>query len=629
MIKKPQPEETSSQHHERADEARTASLNRLRRGTPSPPPVSEEVLHKRSDTSSTVITQILAPQSLPDATEEAEEEAEEEEWHFANGWTDHRSSQTIEPRRVEPPQDETSSNYVSCGTMTERSPVVRLEKQDPRASYSSHTRSNTQARLSSDTAIYTPEAFATPPQTADGPPPNEASTLSGFQRPPSPPLTPDGLTLSYSSSLDPALPFSTVKTACPTSVSGAIEQREYTRPNPRPATAISSDPVHNQSHTSRQQTSTGASASNHSPTAPRISTSHRPNFSINSGHAPTFSSLSSIQTIEGTFTTENDMPAELFFDSSPRTSAEIDDLDLPAVLASKIDYNIMPWEDAKYRNALPSALRRAPSQSTSLRSSFDSAAPPPISLGRLQPPAPRQSKPVSKLSPSQPHQTYQTVQQPQPSKPHKSFPKSISSLFHPRTPSPLLSVAYHNTTPGTPPLEISVSRTSIPSIPALFPKYKGPWPPTEDPVVEKGTKTRLQSRRMSVKAQTGGGGEVPRDPAVHATVQGGLPPTTNTSISQHKAPMPEAPNPAPQLHPLTNESLIPQIPLSAQQSSQIAKLLLTTNPTVPAIGDEVVPKRQSWLNNKAPYRVGELEEMILGGGVGSGGRGRDIAPGLM
>ncbi|KAL6714866.1 hypothetical protein ACLMJK_007126 [Lecanora helva] len=140
-----------------------------------------------------------------------------------------------------------------------------------------------------------------------------------------------------------------------------------------------------------------------------------------------------------------------------------DDSDLES-LPSTIDFNVMPWCD---HNAGPAIFREGqlnspdPDYASTVmtrESSFDSAAPPPIALDR---PLPRSFAEIAPPAASRP--------------PKKGIP-SVASL------SPFRSgpkaILYSQTVPGTPPTPVFVSRTSAPSVPDLFPKYKGQFPPS-------------------------------------------------------------------------------------------------------------------------------------------------------
>ena len=580
----------TSQQYELADEHPAVSLSRLRIEPSSPSLSSRERLeHKRTDTSSTVVTEIHAPQASHDTSQNAKEE------------------------------DQTSSRYTSRGTMTSTDDVdVKQEEYVPRWSYSSHNRNSTQGRVSTDTAIYTPEVYITPPQTADGHPSNEASTLSYFQRPPSPPLTPEG---PPSSSLDdPVPPLSGKASQSVPPLERIEETRKQELPNPEPSEPIPSEPVLPPPHIPRPKSSIGvASISHASPIPSPTSTVQRSEFlRFDASHVQGPPSESSSDTNECPPDPENDMPTEMiFFDSSPR-SAEFDGLDFPAILASKIDYNVLPWEDARYNHMLPSALRQPPSSTVSLRSSFDSAAPPPISLGRFGGNYQTQSKPAPNSSQSQPPPITGKPRHP---KSHILRPKSLSSLFHGRSRSPLISVAYQNTIPGKAPVEISVSRTAIPSIPALFPKYKGSWPPEETPVVEKGARARLKSITSSLKPfsalAAGKKSGIQQESAV--------PSASTTSLQQQNIPVSESQIEEPFPFLSEDPAVLRHGSSQPQQQAAVGSVGMESKRPVTVAG-ESTQKRSSWLSDETRDRVGEM------GGHQVWRRERrrsDIAPGLM
>ena len=157
-----------------------------------------------------------------------------------------------------------------------------------------------------------------------------------------------------------------------------------------------------------------------------------------------------------------------------------DDTDLES-LPSNLDFDAMPWCDhnigpAIFRHGELNAQRHAPSSPVLTRaSSFDSAAPPPISLNRQMPPILTEMPPPAI-----------------PKTPKKAKTSVAAFSFFRSAPKAIL---YSQTTPGTPPVPVSVSRTAAPSIPALFPGYKGEFPAQQQqPLAERGSRMNKVSQ---------------------------------------------------------------------------------------------------------------------------------------
>ena len=235
----------------------------------------------------------------------------------------------------------------------------------------------------------------------------------------------------------------------------------------------------------RPKTSSGAEGSTTSRKAAGL---HSPTFSIstrassiNATKSPpsvVFSNFSDVMT--------SPRPAPL---SHSKDRGYFDDADL-SPLPSEIDFNVLPYEDP---NAGPAIFRAtqlgaekptSPScedafsrpaivratqlgmtvpedeAASSRTSSFDSAAPPPIGLNRRE--------------------SYVTWKTPQPKTPKKEGKTSLLSFLR-STPTSPKTVLYSDTSHGKPPLSASVSRSGIPSIPLLFPGYRGKFPPPPPP----------------------------------------------------------------------------------------------------------------------------------------------------
>lgn len=168
------------------------------------------------------------------------------------------------------------------------------------------------------------------------------------------------------------------------------------------------------------------------------------------------------------FSRINSMPEKLFMDD--------DDADLES-LPSTMDSNVTPWAELDagpihFRDKSPATsppVTRPLSIMSTRASSFDSAAPPPIRLrGSLVP---------------------TTNQKPLPDTPKKRFSSLLFSRLTPK------AVLYTQTAPGKHPVPISVSRTSAPSIPTLFPRFEGQFPPPPPPPLQSGKEATYNGRR--------------------------------------------------------------------------------------------------------------------------------------
>ena len=231
----------------------------------------------------------------------------------------------------------------------------------------------------------------------------------------------------------------------------------------------------------RPKTSSGADGSTTSRKAAGL---HSPTFSI-STRASSINATKSPQSVA--FSNFSDAmtsprPAPL---SHSRDRGYFDDADL-SPLPSEIDFNVLSYEDPNAGPAIFRATQLGVESPTSPRyedpisrpaivratqlgmpapqdeaassrtSSFDSAAPPPIGLNRRE--------------------SYATVKSHQPKTPKKEGKTSLLSFLR-STPTSPKAVLYSNTSHGKAPTSVSVSRTGIPSIPMLFPGYRGKFPP--------------------------------------------------------------------------------------------------------------------------------------------------------
>ncbi|KAL9100402.1 MAG: hypothetical protein Q9163_004224 [Psora crenata] len=149
---------------------------------------------------------------------------------------------------------------------------------------------------------------------------------------------------------------------------------------------------------------------------------------------------------------------------------------LPPDLGIDLESISMPW-DERPRGVETFHPLTAERPSSSRASSFDSAAPPPISRGRNLP----QGVTTAPRNPGPP---------PPSSKSNKLSKKTKSSFsfFGTGSSSTPKAIPYSNTKPGKAPISVSISRTAAPSIPALFSSYRGAFPPGPDsamPLTEK------------------------------------------------------------------------------------------------------------------------------------------------
>lgn len=212
-------------------------------------------------------------------------------------------------------------------------------------------------------------------------------------------------------------------------------------------------------------------------------------------HSPTFSISTRISSVNATksppsinfsnFSDAMTSPRRAPFEQS-KDKGYFDDAELES-LPSEIDFNVLPYENP---NASPAIFRagqlglenpispryEGPNATSdfvratqlgmpdsqdeptlSRSSSFDSAAPPPIGLNRR----------ISHVT-AEPHHAKM---------PKKESKMSLLSLL--RSTHAPKAVLYSEATQGRPPASVSVSRTGVPSIPTLFPGYRGQFPPSQ------------------------------------------------------------------------------------------------------------------------------------------------------
>ena len=197
------------------------------------------------------------------------------------------------------------------------------------------------------------------------------------------------------------------------------------------------------------------SSSGQPPTSPKLQFHHEPlrPRTSNGHHSPSFSITTRTSSLNATT-----FPPVLSRTSSMPSRALVDDdADLESLPSTILDLDIIPWENV---NSGPAIFRQAPPVDdrpmSSRSSSFDSTVPPPIRR------VPNSPTPHDKSPPT----------------PMKSR-KSISSMLFSRLQAPTKAIFYSETVPGKLPTPISVLRTGTPSIPALFPTYRGQFPPPQ------------------------------------------------------------------------------------------------------------------------------------------------------
>ena len=231
----------------------------------------------------------------------------------------------------------------------------------------------------------------------------------------------------------------------------------------------------------RPKTSSGADGSTTSRKAAGL---HSPTFSISTRASSINATKSPPSVAFSNFSDAMTSPRRAPLSHS-RDRGYFDDADL-SPLPSEIDFNVLPYEDPNAGPAIFRATQLGVESPTSPRyedpisrpaivratqlgmpasqdeaassrtSSFDSAAPPPIGLNRRE--------------------SYATAKSHQPKTPKKEGKTSLLSFLR-STPTSPKTVLYSDTSHGKPPTSASVSRTGIPSIPLLFPGYRGKYAP--------------------------------------------------------------------------------------------------------------------------------------------------------
>ncbi len=315
------------------------------------------------------------------------------------------------------------------------------------------------------------------------------------ERPPSPPATPD---LSKSCSLTPQAE-GPQKTRPPP----PIPQRSARRSPPRQRSILrstNSSVVHLPSEPPRPKTSPAIDLPTNSRKAAAL---HFPTLSISTRRSSLNATISPQSVSFTNFSETMTSPRRVSFSQS-RDREYFDDADLES-LPSEIDFNVLPYEDpnvgpAIFRNTQlgvenPVSPRHEDPKAApalfhtelglgkplshdrpafSRASSFDSAAPPPIGLNR------RISHAVAVPCQSR--------------IPKRDSKMSLLSFLR-STPAPK-AVLYSEATQGKAPVPVAVSRTSAPSIPLLFPGYRGQFPPPHK-LQDKGSRSKPLDARTN------------------------------------------------------------------------------------------------------------------------------------
>ena len=449
--------------------------------------------------------------------------------------TQHRRRQSIDTKSVQERQPHTSmsSQQLSLKQFIQESEHIREPSIDshiylPRSSSSYTGKSNSRQTASPNAQRYTPKStslehsprsrrdrasklpdtFASHHRillpTSQGAYDSVLIQTHGFlpKRPPSPPATPD---LGKSCSLTPQ-----VEELQKTRPPPPIPQRSARRSPPRQRSILrstNSSVVNLPSEPPRPKTSSAIDVPTNSTKAAAL---HSPTFSISTRRSSINATLSPRSVSFTNFSETMTSPRRVSFSQS-RDREYFEDADLGS-LPSEVDFDVLPYEDpnvgpAIFRanqlglqdpvspryedpNAGPALFHATQSglakpvshdiPALSRASSFDSAAPPPIGLNR-------------RIS----HAVAESCQSRMPKKESKM---SILSFLR-STPAPK-AILYSEATQGKPPVPVSVSRTSVPSIPLLFPAYRGQFPPPQK-MQDKGLRSGLDPRtRPGLDART-------------------------------------------------------------------------------------------------------------------------------
>ncbi|MCJ1459050.1 hypothetical protein MMC28_009427 [Mycoblastus sanguinarius] len=162
--------------------------------------------------------------------------------------------------------------------------------------------------------------------------------------------------------------------------------------------------------------------------------------------------------------------------TSSTTSKPVEDRDINSEsLPSTLDFSVMPRDDYHIGSATLPLFSFNTRAISTRASSFDSAAPPPIGLGKRAPPNLTEEALGSTMRKSRLSWASSIHNEAAPAGTRRISRSSL--MFFRPTPK---AVLYSHTTPRKPPVSASLSRTGLPSIPALFSKrYRGQFPPAQ------------------------------------------------------------------------------------------------------------------------------------------------------
>ena len=350
-------------------------------------------------------------------------------------------------------------------------------------------------RLTNETAIWDPKPSSRP-QSAQASQPFIDRKPLAIQQPPTPPLTPKGRNswddFSLDSEMDElaslveksriqAIPLHDSHQTPPQSISSGSKANlsEYSSPSvasSRLPSSVSDRPSSFSSPRHGPQTSSAASP----PSTHQSSFSSPPRSRPSARRSQTADSVSllSLSTLSPFDASANHL--DLDTDLEP----------LPPDLCNDPEFAYLPWENPSPAHPQPLPVSRLlRHHSTSSRaSSFDSVAPPPIRMNphNIKPKEGKRADESYMSSTEYLQQQQQEQQQSQqsqpPSEPHlkKAKPSTTFSFLHAVRAgiNPSKTIPYDSTKRGRPPVSVKVSRTNAPSIPALFPSYRGPFPPS-------------------------------------------------------------------------------------------------------------------------------------------------------
>ena len=628
---------STSQYHSISSSPPPTPLQRIRLQSHSPPPLPSNgpyaaPPHQHTDINFTRVTQLHLPEGALPSTEVTEKNRRRSCNLDEVGATSQRlvlmPSRNIESREKIEKQIQIPPGTVSYQMVASADDRIHvgLEGHDARGLHSPRPLSNVQRRQSNETAVFPSEDPSSSLPTVNRRSLIETSAPAYLRHPPSPPLMPENRqSFSLNKSLDSS-PFLSTNTAAESSIVRVSDRISERSPRSWPSTSLSPNASRSKTPTRatlrRSSRSVSIVAHNSSLKATAL-----PDFDSSSSQASSTSieiptSLEDLNSIK-----ETKLSAEpLFFtdvESLPKHSAEFGEADPPSELPSEVDYDILPWEDVRY-NAMPTDLCRPSSPSVSTRaSSSDSAAPPPIGLNRFDGPLPDQSNPRDFLPDRSRPGPPSAVPKTEPPKLQKLARKSLSSIFHSRSRTPI-SIPYQTTIPGRQPARVSVSRTSVPSIPTLFPNYKGPWPREEIPV-KAANPQRASSfgaspvTRTSIKAISAVPPAGPAEAVAAPTALDAVAPPATTFRQNGPAPkssmrlppkiLSDGPAPFAQTTPLCRDKSVSPLVAGSRRSGTAAR--------------EAAQRRKSWFNTDTwDYAFGGRESRRAR-------RGSEVAPGLM